>query len=120
MVGSQQSVQDRDKLYPETMPLNRTSSRANAGVGAEINTAAKQARRSGMRSQGRGEDARFIKFLRSAWNDVIFSRIIFFIIREFSRACGFSEIRRTAYECSCDAHCSSACFKRISSPNDAV
>ena len=36
-----------------------------------------------MRSQARGEDPRFIKFLWSALNDVIFSGIIFFIIRDF-------------------------------------
>jgi hypothetical protein len=46
-------------------------------------------------------DARFIKFLRSALNDVIFSRIIFFIVREFSRPCGFSGIRRITYESVC-------------------
>ena len=35
--------------YPETVPLNGTSSRANAGVVAK-NTAARQARSGGMRS----------------------------------------------------------------------
>src|SRR4029453_792097 len=42
------------RSFTETMPLNGTSSRANAEVGAEINTAAKQASSSGIRSPAVG------------------------------------------------------------------
>src|SRR5215471_19576963 len=45
-VDGSQSVPDCDSTYPETTPLNGTSSRADAGLGAEINTAARHARRS--------------------------------------------------------------------------
>jgi hypothetical protein len=44
---------------------------------------AKQTINSGMRSEPRCEDAWFVEFLKFALNDVIFSRIIFFIIRGF-------------------------------------
>jgi hypothetical protein len=37
-------------IVPETIPLNGTWSRADTGVVAEINTAAKQARNNGIRS----------------------------------------------------------------------
>jgi hypothetical protein len=60
---------------------------------------------SGIRNEPRNYGAWFVGFLKFALNDVIFSRIFFFIIRGFSRACGFLGIRRIAYESYCRLLC---------------
>src|SRR5439155_12080847 len=51
-------------ICPETVPLNGTWSPAAAGMGAEINTAAKQASSSGMRSKPRRKGDRPIDFFK--------------------------------------------------------
>ena len=49
-------------MYPATVPLNGTMSRAAAGVGAKINTAAKQASSSGIRMKPSRKGDQLIDF----------------------------------------------------------
>src|SRR5439155_13700773 len=50
-----------EMIVPETIPLNGTWSRADAGVVAEINTAAKQARNSGIRNPATAESRELLQ-----------------------------------------------------------
>src|SRR6266545_944976 len=68
---------------------------------------AKQTITSGMRNKPRGDGAWFIGFLSFTLRDVRVRRIVFFIVFGFSRAGGFLEIRRIAYEFYCPVQRSS-------------